>query len=299
MPTKDINRGYYYFLIPGLILFLLIIGIPFLMNIGISLTKWNGIGKMEWVGLSNYKAVLTDKIFWASFRNNVAMIFSVVVVPTLGGLMLAVLLFDYVSVKISHSLTSVLRAGYYLPQILPVAIAGVVWGWILNPNYGALNWLLDNGGLSQFTHNWLGEKATALPSVMMIMIWFQLGYPLVIFMSAMQRVDPQILEAALIDGANWFQRFKIIMVLIFPEISVVVLTTTIHALKIFAQIFVLTRGGPGHATLVPSYFAYQNFFEKAKVGYGSAISTVMTTLILLLTLVFIRIQFKQEKESGV
>jgi len=115
---------------------------------------------------------------------------------------------------------------------------------------------------------------------MMIMIWFQIGYPLVIFMAALQRVDPEILEAAALDGAGRYQKFsKITVRLIQPEVYVVVLTTTIHALKVFGQIYVLTRGGPGTATIVPSYFAYQNFFEKANVGYGSAISTIMTVII--------------------
>lgn len=296
--VNAMNKGYLAFLMPGLVLLLLVVGVPFIMNLGISLTKWSGVGKPEWVGLSNYAKALTDKVFWASFRNNLAMIFAVTVIPTVAGLVLSVFLFDYVNLKIGKPFVNVLRSGFYLPQILPVAIAGVVWGWILNPNYGALNWLLETLGLENWIHNWLGEKETALPTVMMIMIWFQIGYPLVIFMSALQRVDPQILEAAMIDGANWYHRFKINLVIIFPEISVVVLTTTIYSLKLFAQIYVLTRGGPGHATIVPSYFAYQNFFEKAKVGYGSAISAIMTMIILLLTLVYIRIQFQHEKKGG-
>ena len=291
------SRGFVPFLLPGLLLFTIIIGIPFLMNIGISFTRWTGVGKPAWVGLQNYVYAFHDTVFWASFRNNIALIFAVTVVPTIAGLLLSVFLYDYVSRKLGNPFTSFLRAGYYLPQILPVAIAGVVWGWILNPNYGALNWILESVGLESFTHNWLGEKETALPSVMGIMIWFQIGYPLVIFMSALQRVDPQLLEAAEIDGASWFDKFKINVALIRPEINVVILTTTIYALKLFAQIFVLTRGGPGHATIVPSYFAYQNFFEKAKVGYGSAIATIMTTIIIVLTAIFIKIQFKQERQG--
>ena len=128
-----------------------------------------------------------------------------------------------------------------------------------------------------------------------IMVWVQLGYPLVIFMAALQRVDPELLEAAELDGARWHHRFHLISHLIRPEIFVVVLTTTIAALKLFGPIFVLTRGGPGNATIVPSYFAYQNFFEKANVGYGSAISTLMTLIILVLTAVFIRAQQRQEQ----
>ncbi len=290
------SRGYGVFLIPGIVLFVVIIALPFLANVGISFTRWNGVGTPAFVGLENYRTAMHDRVFWASFRNNVALIFAVTVVPTILGLLLSVFLFDYGAKAFGRRVVNALRAGYYLPQILPVAIAGVVWGWILNPNYGALNWLLESVGLGALATNWLGNASTALPSVMGIMIWFQIGYPLVIFMSALQRVDPAILEAAQIDGASWYQRFKITIAIIRPEISVVVLTTTIYALKLFAQIYVLTRGGPGHATIVPSYFAYQNFFEKARVGYGSTVATIMTVIIVLLTVVFIQLQNRNAED---
>jgi len=287
--------GYTGFLLPGVILFLLIIIIPFLVNLGVSFTKWSGVQSPVWIGLDNYQKLLGDATFWASFTNNVIMIIAMTIIPTIIGLLLSTFLFDYIASKFGTAISNFFRAGFYLPQILPVAIAGVMWRWILQPDWGALNWFFNAVGLSSAAHNWLGDYATALPTVMMIMIWFQIGYPLVIFMSALQRIDPELLEAAQIDGASWLQRFYYITIhLIRPEILVVVLTTTIAALKMFGQIFVLTRGGPGTATIVPSYFAYQNFFEKANVGYGSAISTVMTLIIIVLTVLFINAQSKQE-----
>jgi raffinose/stachyose/melibiose transport system permease protein len=293
------HKGYAFFLIPGLLATLLIIVAPFLVNVGVSFTKWQGIGAPTWIGLANYQKALGDATFWASFRNNLAMIFAMTVVPTIVGLLLSAVLFDYIANKFGKAVSSFFRAGYYLPQILPVAIAGVVWRWILQPNWGVLNWLLNTLGLGFLAHNWLGDAKTALLSVMAIMVWFQIGYPLVIFMAALQRVDPELSEAAAVDGATWLQRFFYITIhQIRPEIFVVVLTTIIHALKIFAQIFVLTRGGPGRATIVPSYFAYQNFFERANVGYGATIATVMTIIIVLLTFVFINVQSRQELIEG-
>jgi len=219
---------------------------------------------------------------------------AVTVIPTILGLLLAVFLFDFGLPHFGQKNIAIIRSAIYLPQILPVAIAGIVWGWILDPTYGALNMILRSIGLGNLSHNWLGDPTTALPSVMGIMVWFQVGYPLVICLSALQRIDPQILEAAQIDGAGWLRRFFISIFIIRPEILVVVLTTTIYALKLFAQIYVLTRGGPGTATLVPSYFAYQNFFEKANVGYGAAISSIMTAIIFILTAIFISVQMKHE-----
>jgi len=292
------NKGYWAFLIPGATALLLIIIVPFLVNVGVSFTEWNGISSPVWIGLGNYEKATNDATFWASFKNNLYIIVAMTVIPTIIGLLLASFLFDYVSSKLGKGTASFFRAGYYLPQILPVAIAGVVWRWILQPNWGVLNWMLNAVGLE--SRNWLGDASIAIYSVMGIMVWFQIGYPLVIFMAALQRVDPELYEAASVDGANWLEKFLHITIhQIRPEIFVVILMTLIHSLKIFAQIFVLTRGGPGRATIVPSYFAYQNFFEKANIGYGATISTIMTAIIILLTVLFINVQSRQERQEAV
>jgi raffinose/stachyose/melibiose transport system permease protein len=290
--------GYAAFLIPGVLLSLVVIVVPLVMNVGISFSRWQGVGTPEWIGLDNYTRLLDDENFWASFRNIIFLIVAMAVVPTLLGLVLAAVLFDYVGKQIGPRTASAFRSGFYLPQVLPVAVTGIVWGWILNPSFGALNAILTGAGLDALAKNWLGDPAYALYSIMVIMVWFQVGYPVVMFMSGLQRVDPELYEAAAIDGAGWWQRFRRIAVhLIKPEIYVVLVTTTIAALKIFGQIFVLTRGGPGNATLVPSYFAYQNFFEKAQVGYGSAIATVLTVIIVVLAVVFLQIQARGERRD--
>lgn len=296
--NKSKTLGYVPFLIPGLVLTFTVVVIPFFMNVGVSFTKWNGVNAPVWVGVENYRRLFADEVFWASFSHSLIMILAMTVVPTIIGLLLAVILFDYVANKFGRGVASFFRAGFYLPQVLPVVIAGVVWGWILDPDTGVLNWILSAVGLQNLAHNWLGDSATALPSVMGVMVWFQVGYPLVIFMSALQRLDPEIMEAASLDGASWFNKLDIRIHLIVPEILVVILTTVIASLKVFGPIYVLTRGGPGTSTIVPSYFAYQNFFEKARVGYGSAISTVMASIIILLTILFVKVQMSQEKSGG-
>ena len=294
------RRGFPVFLLPGALLSLVVIVVPIFMTVGTSFTRWSGVGTPEWIGLENYRRLLDDENFWASFQHIGALILAMAVIPTLIGLFLAALLFDYIAKRFGNSTASIFRSGFYLPQIIPVAITGIVWGWILHPNYGALNSILRRIGLGSLAHNWLGDPSYAMPSVMMIMVWLQVGYPVVMFMAGLQRVDPELYEAADLDGASWWQKFtRIAVFLIRPEIYVVLVTTTIAALKIFGQIFVLTRGGPGNATLVPSYFAYQNFFEKANVGYGSAIATVLTVIIVVLAYVFLRIQERGEGEGEV
>jgi raffinose/stachyose/melibiose transport system permease protein len=292
------RKGYWPFLVPGVLASILVIVVPLVMTVYTSFTKWNGVGEQRWIGFDNYTRLFEDSLFWGSFSNILLLILAMAVVPTLLGLFLAAVLFDYVAKKFSNRWASLFRSGFYLPQIIPVAVTGIVWGWILHPEYGALNKILESIGLGSLAHNWLGEPGSALYSVMGIMIWVQLGYPIVMFMAGLQRVDPELYEAADLDGASWWQRFrKITVYLIRPEFYVVLVTTTIAALKIFGPIFVLTGGGPSNATLVPSYFAYKNFFEKAQVGYGSAISTVLTVLIIALSIVFLRLQNRAERKA--
>ncbi|MET8861437.1 sugar ABC transporter permease [Nonomuraea sp. NPDC004580] len=283
------RRGYWLYLVPSLLLFLAVIVVPFVMNVGTSFTRWSGVGTPRWIGLDNYTRLLADERFWESFQHNVGLIVAMAIVPTAIGLVLAAALFDYIGRRFGARTASALRAMYYLPQVLPVAVAGVVWGWMLHPSYGAVNQML---GLDL---DWLGDPDLALATVMGVMVWFQLGYPVVIFMAGLQRVDPSYYEAAEIDGASWWRKFwHITIPQIRPEIFVVLLTCTIAALKVFGPIFVLTRGGPGNATMVPSYFSYLNFFQKSNVGYGSAIATVLALIIIMVTFLFLRVQ---ERES--
>ena len=293
------SRGYWLYLIPGLVLFTLIILIPLVWNVYLSFTDWRGIRPPEFIGLENWIELFQDEKFWASFRNSIAMIVAMVIVPTLLGLVLAALLFDVIGRKFGGRLASFLRATYYLPQILPVAIAAIVIGWILRPENGALNTVLEFVGLGDLQRNWLGSPDTALLSIMFVLVWVQIGYPVVIFMAALQRVDPELYEAAELDGANWYQRFRFITIsAIRPEIFVVTLTCTIAALKVFGPIYALTGGGPGTSTIVPSYYSYIQFFQSQQVGYGATIATALTIVVVIVAAIFIRAQARVERAES-
>ena len=177
-----------------------------------------------------------------------------------------------------------LRGSYYLPQILPIAVAGFMWSWILDTDGGALNAVLTAIGVAS-PPDWLGSADVAIYGIMLMLIWLQLGYPVVIFMAALGRVDPSIYEAADVDGASWWSQFtRITLPELKPEIFIVTLTALVGALKVFAPILILTGGGPEGSTVVPSYYAYRNFFELSRVGYGAAISNVMALLILVIAI---------------
>ncbi|MGW3422154.1 carbohydrate ABC transporter permease [Streptomyces phaeochromogenes] len=289
------HDSYALFLLPGALAFFAIIVVPFLMNTGVSFTEWQGVGTPKWTGLANYRELLDDSEFWASFRHSLFMVVAMAAVPTVVGLVLAAALFDFVGKHFGSRTVAVLRACFYLPQVLPIAVAGIVWSWILAPENGSLNELLKAIGLGSLQQDWLGDPDLALYTVMGVMVWVQLGFPLVVFMAGLQRVDPQLYEAAELDGAGWWRRFwHITLPQIRPEIYVVLLWCTIAALKVFGAVYVLTKGGPGGATNVPSYFSFTTFFEKTQVGYGAAISTVLTVIILVLALAGLKLQTRAE-----
>ncbi|MFG6402090.1 MULTISPECIES: carbohydrate ABC transporter permease [unclassified Microbacterium] len=292
------SAGYWLYLVPGLVLVTVIVIVPLVWNVYLSFTEWRGIKPPEFIGLDNWVELMGDATFWTSFLNSIWMIIAMVIVPTIIGLVLAALLFDVIGRKFGGRFASFLRATYYLPQILPVAVAGIVIGWILRPQDGALNRILEGIGLGSLAHNWLGSPDTALISIMVVLVWIQIGYPVVIFMAALQRVDPELYEAAELDGANWFQRFRSITVsIIRPEIYVVALTSTIAALKVFGPVYILTRGGPGDSTIVPAYYAYSEFFQSQQVGYGATIATALTIVVTIVAVLFIRAQNAAERKE--
>ena len=297
IPGSPSNRFWLY-LIPGFIMLLWIIVIPAIWNLYLSFTTYRGIKPPVWAGLKNWQKLMTDATFWASFRNSIWMIIAMVIIPILIGLVLSALMFDVVQKKFGAKAASTFRAIYYFPQLLPISVAALVMGWIFRTENGALNAVLKVIGLGALQHDWLGKPDTALIFLMLIMIWIQIGYPLIIFMSGLQRVDPELYEAASLDGANWWQRFTAITLpSICPEIFVVALTCTIAALKVFGPVYMLTRGGPGTSTIVPSYYSYTQFFQSQQVGYGATIATALTIVVVIVSVIFTTLQEKVAKED--
>lgn len=292
------SKSFNAYLFVGLIGLLLIIVLPLLANVYISFTDWRGVGVPSWTGTKNWKRVIADQAFWASFQHSLLMILAVTIIPTVIGLLVSSLLTDVIQKRFSGGLASFFRGVYYLPQILPIAVASIIMGWIFRPENGAVNAVLKAIGLSGLQRNWLGSSDLAMPVLMVILIWIQIGYPIVIFMSGLQRVDPELYEAADLDGAGWWRKFTVITLpAIIPELLVVLLTSTIGALKTFGPVYLLTKGGPGTKTIVPSYYSYTEFFQVQQVGYGATISTALTLVILVFAAAFTYLQSRVEKNA--
>lgn len=293
------RAGYWWYLAPLGVGFLAVVALPFMMNVYFSLTSWRGgIAPATFIGLDNYVRLLGDEQFWTSLYNSVYMIVAIVVVPTVLGVLIAAALFDYIGKQFGGRTAAFLRATYYLPQIVPIAVAGFIWAWVLDSRDGVFTLVLQQLGI-QDPPDWLGDPTIALYSVMLVLIWLQIGYPVVIFMAALQRVDPELYEAAELDGAGWFRRFRAITIpQIRPEVFVVVLTATVASLKVFAPILILTGGGPEGSTVVPSYYAYRNFFELSRVGYGATIATVMSLVIFLAAMMLLILQRRSDRQEN-
>jgi len=306
-PARIPQRGggkwsYWLYFLPGAALVGTVIFYPIVRNLRLSFFHWRG-GRAEeqFAGLENWVALFQDDEFIRSFVNIVLVILAMVIIPTLLGLVIAALLFDVVGRRFGAGLSSFLRATYYLPQILPIAVAGVLFGWLLKPNSeGVVNQFLSFITGDDVTVNWLGGSyLTAMGSVMVLMIWIQIGYPIVIFMAALQRVDPELYEASELDGANWYQRFRAITLpMIRPEVFVVALTTTIAALKVFAPVFILTQGGPNKSTYVPSFYAYNEFINGTDKGYAAAIASAVTIVVTIVAIIFLRAQNRSEQKEA-
>ena len=239
---RRIRSGYGRYIIPGALGTIVVLLIPFVANLLISCTNWRGgRSKMKWIGFDNYIRLFQDEKFWTSFGNSLYMIVAMVIIPLLIGLLLAAVLFDYIGREFGGKTASFLRACYYLPQILPVGVAGILWNWILNSQTGAINRILAGMfGLSE-TPDWLGDPNLAIYAVMLMLIWSQIGYPVVIFMSALGRVDPELYEAAALDGASRWQRIKSITIpLLMPSIIIMMLLSIGNMLRgDFANIYAI------------------------------------------------------------
>ena len=285
------KRPFYFYALPGVALFAIVAGGSFIYNIYLSFNDWGGVGKPQWIGFHNYQKLLHDSTFWASFVHAFEFIFAMSIIPTFLGLLLAALIYDFIATYFGRAISTFLRISLFVPQIIAMPVVGILWAWMLSPNIGVINTLLRNIGLNSLALNWLGQAGTAIFALSIMMVWIQMGYTTVIFVSGMARLDPSLDEAAQLDGASWFQRFRIISVpQLLPELSIVLLTTTVAALKVFGPVYVMTNGGPGTATQVPAFFSYFQFFSTLRVGYGAAVATVLALLLSVLAIVLLQIQ---------
>ena len=264
------------FMLPAVILFAGIIIIPIIMSFIYSLQDWNGITEPKFIGFDNYIELFTSKS--AGFPKT-----------TLNALLLAVLSV-FIQLPLSLALPLMISKGikgerffmtvFFIPVLMSTVVIGQLWLKIYNPNYGVLNVLLDRIGLHSLAKTaWLAEPKTVLLAAFLPNLWQYVGYHMLLMYAGIKSVSPDVIEAAKIDGANdWQINTRIIIPLLKPVIKICVIFAVTGSLKTFDLIYVLTRGGPDHASEVPSTLMVNMTFDESRYGYGSAIAVMIIFL---------------------
>ncbi|MCL4862422.1 MAG: sugar ABC transporter permease [Caldilineaceae bacterium] len=270
-------RWAYLFLLPNLALFMIFTIYPVFASFYYSLNNWTLHGPMEFVGLANYQNLAADPIFREVMGNTFYYTAGVIPLQTALALLIALGLNQKVRFMTGY------RALYFVPVVTSMVAVSFVWQWMYQPQYGVINSLLKVVGIEG--PNWLFSRTWAMPSVILMSIWKNVGYSIVLYLAALQGVPESFYESAKIDGANAWQRFwRITLPMISPTTFFIIVLSVIGSFQAFDQIYVLTQGGPARATSVLVHYLYQNGFQWFNMGYAAAIAYVLFALLFILTI---------------
>ena len=273
----------YAFMLPSLLFFLGFVIFPMGMALVTSFTNYS-MTEFDFVGLTNYIRAFNDPVFQKSTLNTLIIVLVSVLAVTAFSLWVASVVY-----KMNNVSSSFFRIVFYLPIVTGTVAVTVVWKWMFNNYYGLLNYVLKNVGIIANNVNWLGNPATALWCIITILFTTSIGQPIVLYISALANVDPSLVEAGEVDGANHLQVFwKIKWPQIMPTTLYILVITTINSFQCFALIQLLTSGGPNNATNTIMYNIYYHAYKLNEYGYGNA----MGILLALLIAVFSFIQFR-------
>lgn len=296
METLRRNLVPIVFLTPAAIVIFMFMAIPMANSILLSFQSWNGMSPPRWVGFRNYTALFGDRIFLIALGNTVYFTVATVLLQTIIPLLVANLLSSGIRGGVFF------RTMYFMPVIISLAISGLLWAMIYEPNFGVLNEFLRSIGLGGMTRLWLADRDTVMPSIILVSVWQSLGFYLVIYFAAIQSIPSELYDAAKMDHANAFRRlWHVTVPMLRPVIVLVIVLNTINGIKVFDQIWVMTAGGPNHASDTLGTYLYSTSFgamgsANPQLGYATAIAIVILILSALLSIIQIRIGKRQEIE---
>lgn len=277
------------FLLPALLIYIAIVIAPIVNSVYYSVFKWNIVDVKQFVGLKNYILLFTqDDIFKTGIKNTfLLMALSLVVqIP------LAILLAIALSGKLKGK--RYFKTVFFFPNILSSVAVGLLWTFIYNPDFGIVNKVLAGIGLESMARLWLAEESTVLPSIIVTICWQFVGYHMILYLAAIENIPSSMNEAALIDGAGTWKMIRYITLpLIKPIIGIDAVLIATGSLRFFDLIYVMSNGGPNHASEVMASYMYIKSFRDMQYGYGSSISVILLVLCLGITFLFNRI-FKTE-----
>lgn len=286
------RKAVLFFLLPGLLVYTLLLMVPIAGSFVMSFYKWNGIKNvpMVYVGISNFKTVITDEQFWHSIKNIMWFMILTLATQLPIGLMLAVMLSE------RFKGYRVFKFAYFVPQVLSTTVIGLLWYFILMPT-GVLNTVLKSIGLDNLTKSWLVSKNTAMTTIILVNTWCGIGFHMTVSYAAISGIPDEVLEAGKLDGAVGLKKIGYIIIpMIWESIisSIVVIVTAV--LKQFDLVYIMTEGGPNGLTDVPSTLLYKEAFRYNNFGKASVIGVYIFVLSVVFTIISLKITKRERLE---
>lgn len=276
--TKKFDKVAFMFIAPAFILFTFWVIVPTVSSVYYSFTSWDGISEnIKFIGLANYKEIFTSARFGNALKNTAILTVFISLFENACALAFALMVDNVRWGK------NFFRSAFYIPVLISGIVSGFIWKIMYNYNFGTFNSLLTNIGLEEFRQDWLGNMSLTLLMIGLVLIWKGAGYYMIIYLASLQSVSVDLIEAAEIDGANAWQRFKSITVpMISGAFTINFTLSLIKGLKVFDEINVMTDGGPGFTSETLVYLLYKVGFNEGRQGFGTAVGIMLLFIIIIL-----------------
>jgi raffinose/stachyose/melibiose transport system permease protein len=279
---------------PAVALLLVFVYYPIVENVRLSFFSWNAFSPSPiFVGLDNYTTAFDDPVFWRALLNNTFYAVASLIVQVAFALVLAAILEEFVHQR----LRGFLRTIYFIPATISITVSGILFSFLYNPQFGLVNRALGAIGLSSWEHAWLGEKSTAIWSIIAMSQWQSIGYTAVLFVVAIQRIPREFYEAVRVDGAGPARTFFTITVPMVREMTTLLVILTVSgAFLVFNEVMVMTAGGPDNSSQVLNTWLYRNAFFEDDMGYAATIATVIFVITFVVAVVQLAVTKRRRVE---
>lgn len=268
----------YLYILPNMILFFVFMILPLLMTSYLSLVRWSGLGKPVFIGVKNYSTIFSDRVFILSLVNTVKFTLATVPLLMVCSLFLAILLNKKIPLR------GIIRSIIYMPAVVSMVAAGMIFIWMFNSQTGLINYVLELLGFSKI--DWINDPSHAMIMVIVTTLWTRTGYNMVIYIAGLQSISPEYYEAAQIDGASPWQQFRFVTMPLLQFTHVfIMITCVIYSFRSFDLIYTMTKGGPLNSTKTMVVYIYDLAFQKNKFGVASAAGVVLFLILLVFTIV--------------
>ena len=284
------RRAGVLFILPSMLIFIIFVFVPLIMSFIYSTQTFNMMfNNVKFVGASNYIKLICDSRFWNALKNTV--FYTVCIVP----LQVILALFACIALKKQSRFTAFVRSIYFLPAIVSMTIIAITWSFLINNDYGIYMYFFRRIGIN--IPNLLNSTTWAMPTMIVIGIWKNLGFKMIIIIAGLEGISDTYYEVAILDGAGKMDKFRYITVpMLMPTLTFVVVDSVISSFQVFDQVYVVTKGGPLFTTETLVQYVYSNAFEKSNMGYASAIAVSLLMITLLSSIPLFKIMKKNENE---